>query len=325
MDIVAALAIASLIASLAALIVQTVMLWQHRRESHHYGRLHVFAMLACWLITACFVGGYIAIVSGAVRQDIVAVRFFRPLIPFLFGFLTWLIWLSHQAVRRQGEFVANVSHELRTPLNIIIGYAEILMRNDAPDRVYHEMILAAADRMRFLINNILSVAKLEHKAALDHTAVRLDLAVMESVRGNEVLARRDNVQVVYTPSPITVRGNEAYLVLMINNVIRNAVKFSVRKEGGGVVNIAVFESDGGGVVKVVDNGVGMTHDVMDNLFKRFYQGDGSDTRRFSGVGLGLYLVKKIVDAHSGRIFINSHEGEGTAVIIWIPSAKSENS
>lgn len=218
----------------------------------------------------------------------------------------------------QQEFVANVSHELRTPLNIIMGYAA----PELADARHFPTIYRAATRMRFLVDNVLGVSRLEEGGALRKTAVDLADIAAESVAGLSIQAQRNDISLQTGLEVAVVYGSEPALVLLVNNLLHNAIKFN---RPGGNVRISTFAAnDGGGVIQINDTGIGIAADDFPRLFRRFEQLDGSDRRNFTGVGIGLYFVDLIVQAHNGRIEVHSQPGKGSLFEVWLPGARNDN-
>jgi signal transduction histidine kinase len=111
-----------------------------------------------------------------------------------------------------------------------------------------------------------------------------------------------------------VLGDTLALHRVLDNLVGNALKFT---PAGGHVDVRLAQHDNSVLLEVSDNGIGISGDQLTHIFERFYQVNGSATRRYGGVGLGLALVKGVVDLYQGRIEVDSHEGEGTTIRIWL--------
>jgi len=174
---------------------------------------------------------------------------------------------------------------------------------------------ACAVRMRWLVENVLGLAKIE---AGEHIDIRpFDLADMvgDVVESLDVMAARNKVRVVLCElSSIPYVGNEQLLWLAVANLINNAIKFSP----GGEVSVKLKEEDGTAVIKVSDNGIGMSKETQAVIFQRFRQGDGSDTRRYGGTGIGLFFADLVAKFHSGRIEVESEPGKGSTFRLILP-------
>ena len=221
--------------------------------------------------------------------------------------------------RLQEQFIANVSHELRTPLGIIFGYSELahldMIEAEKMPAAWKQVYLSA-QRMRWLVENVLGVAKIESgnvpRDLFDLTAV-----VREMVTGIRILPLTISTAVTIDmedETPLIVNGSEPLIALAVANLLNNAVKFSP----GGKVTVRLEEDDTAVSVAVSDTGIGMSKATQAIIFERFRQGDGSDTRKFGGTGIGLYFVKLVADLHNGRIDVDSAPGEGSTFWLRLP-------
>lgn len=219
------------------------------------------------------------------------------------------------------EFLSRIGHELRTPLTGILGYADILLRRPVPEdraRVWHDEILQSARRLLRIVEMLEFFASegagrvVLRPEAVDVRAVVNGIASAWSERlpPNLTLGRR-------LPSgEALVTADPRWLSLAVDELIDNAVKFS--PDGGRIV-IRVTPAPESVEVSVADQGMGMTAQHYDELFGEFVQGDQSDTRRFGGLGLGLAVVRRVVEGHGGTIACRSTPGRGTTVTINLPA------
>ncbi|GAC1479502.1 MAG: hypothetical protein NVS1B12_16840 [Acidimicrobiales bacterium] len=260
-------------------------------------------------ITASALRGPDNVVAGAVF----VVRDLRP---------------ERQVERVKSEFLSRIGHELRTPLTGILGYAEILLRRPVPEpraRDMHQQIVDAGRRLYRVVQ------MLEFSAAAEagRSLLRSEpLDVREVV--SEVLdgwgPRLDEAHTISRRVPKglpPIRGDRRWLTMAIDELVDNAVKFS--PAGGRVsVSAAVVEMPGDPTsaaldISVVDRGLGMSEVEQRDAFADFVQGDSSDTRRFGGLGLGLSLVKRVAEAHGGRVVVESIPRKGSKFSIVIPT------
>ncbi len=245
--------------------------------------------------------------------------------------------------RLKSNFLATVSHELRTPLTSIIGYSDMLATGIAgPLNVeqseFVETIRSKGDHLLALISSLLDLNKLEQgKMSLNRDDVD-PLALVTDVAKTlaPMAAKKDvRIEVEAEPALAPVRADPVRLRQVLLNLSENAVKFSPK--GGRVVLGArrVERSDGSedpmGLVllgtpthdlelSVRDSGPGIPADEHERIFDAFYQVDGSSTREHGGTGLGLSIVKRLVDAHGGRVWVESVVGDGTTFRVTIPEA-----
>jgi PAS domain S-box-containing protein len=233
---------------------------------------------------------------------------------------------EREAERAKGELLANISHELRTPLVPIKGYAELLLRRDVPRdkaRESLEEIVDAADRLEIVVQRLLDVAAQESGPR----DVRYDRVPVEPLLDAVVDRWKERVD---SKHPITrsvprqipdLMGDRELLERCFDELIDNAVKFS--PEGGAVaVTARAFENGSGSKVdiSVRDHGIGIPPDRREAIFEDFAQADGSPTRVFGGLGLGLALVRRIVEAHNGELKFETEPGEGSRFSVILPVA-----
>lgn len=212
------------------------------------------------------------------------------------------------------DFVSNVSHEIKTPLSIIQNYSMLLQNNkltkEERDKYLKEMVVATK-RLSNLITNILKLNKLENQK-LDFELEKFNLGeeLRLCVLQFEELLEKKNITIDCDIEDIQVVSAKELLQLVWNNLLSNAIKFT---ENAGTISVNVYQEKKYAVVKVSDNGCGMTSDVGKHIFDKFYQGDTS--RASDGNGLGLALVKRVIDILGGKIYVESELGKGSTFIV----------
>lgn len=255
-----------------------------------------------------------------------------------------------EAESARREFSSNVSHEMKTPLQVISGYAE-LMQNDMVKKKDRQkfagIIYDEAQRMRNLINDVLTLSKLDESAFQKQDALPVDLlAVAERMSERlEGFAHDQHVALKVGGTHVTVAGNESLIEEMMYNLVENGIRYN--REGGSVdVRVSVEflgESaakaaalsaalngveaasepveypDKVAVVRISDTGKGIPADEQEKVFERFYRVDKSRSKETGGTGLGLAIVKHAVLYHEGAITVNSKEGEGTTFTLRFPA------
>jgi len=231
------------------------------------------------------------------------------------------------ANRLKSEFVATMSHELRSPLNIIIGYHELLMDGAfGPLNDLQRDPLRRADRsareLLDLISATLDLSRLEAKRiALDLSQV--DIAELVDEVGREYATVLDRPALAvrwFTAHGLPpLRTDRVKLKMVLKNLVGNAVKFTDRGE----VSLAATARDDGVEFTVVDTGVGIPHDAQLMIFEPFRQLEVTRTRLRGGAGLGLYIVKRLLDALGGTIAVESEVGRGSVFRVWLPTRAAE--
>jgi signal transduction histidine kinase len=236
---------------------------------------------------------------------------------------------AETASRAKSAFLANISHELRTPLNAINGFSQIMKDQmfgplGNPRYVqYAGLIHESGRHLLQLIEDILDLSKIESGSVeLQESTFGAAAAVEVSVGLLIERARRDGVQ-LYTriaPDLPDLHADERRFRQIALNLVANAVKFT--PEGGTVVVSAGRDEDGAFVLTVGDTGVGIAAEDMARIMAPFVQGGESGDRNLEGAGLGLPLVKLLVDLHGGELAIESTPGKGTTVTVRMPAART---
>lgn len=218
------------------------------------------------------------------------------------------------------DFSANVSHELKTPLTTIRGFGEMMENGIISDpedvRRYGGTICRESTRLLTLINDIMRLSELENDAS---TARTESVELLQTARDCEeilsVKAEELDINVTVEGEPVEISGNLSYLTELILNLMDNSIKYN--KPGGRVLT-KVSPADGGCVISVEDNGIGISEDDRERIFERFYRVDKSRSKETGGTGLGLSIVKHIVVIYGGRLDIDSEIGKGTKITVFIP-------
>jgi signal transduction histidine kinase len=234
---------------------------------------------------------------------------------------------QRRLARQQMEFVASVSHELRTPLAVICSAGENLADGVVADaaqvKTYGSLIEAEGRRLGDMVERVLRFAGI-NSGHQTQVRAEVDLAqvVAAAVHGVEGEARERGVGVALQPNatlPATVGDAEA-LRSAVQNVIGNAVKYS---EAGGSVEVMVDVVDGGTVrIRVADRGIGIDAADLADVFKPFFRGRRAVEAQVRGSGIGLSVVKYVVQSHGGDVRVESRAGEGTTVTIVLPIVSS---
>ena len=228
--------------------------------------------------------------------------------------------------RLKDEFISLVSHELRTPLTSIRGYLELLLDGGAGELTEDQgRFLAVVDRnskrLMHLVGDLLFLAQVEAgKLALELTDVDLDDVVAEAVEAAKPFADEKGIELRTTvePTPLMI-GDRGRLAQVLDNLVSNALKFT---SDGGSVDVLVSSTNGEAVVEVRDTGMGIPQTEQGQLFDRFFRSSEATERAIPGTGLGLTIVKAIVERHEGTIEVDSAEGVGTTMRVRLPVRKS---
>ena len=219
----------------------------------------------------------------------------------------------------KAEFVSTVSHELRSPLTPIMGFAELLTMIDTNTETVREMageILRQAQHMQRLVDDLLDVSHMEAgRLRLELIEIDLDPLLRRTVR--EFSRQSDRHQIIYhrlSPLP-RVRGDAVRLRQVLDNLLTNAIKYS---PDGGRIDVRAWCTEQEIAISVADQGIGLPPDKIGRLFEKFYRVDNALAHRVRGSGLGLAIVKHLVDAHGGRIWVESEPGRGSTFTFTVP-------
>lgn len=231
---------------------------------------------------------------------------------------------SMEEVRQ--EFISNVSHEIQSPLTSISGFAALLRNDDLPKEQrahYLDIIETESKRLSGISDNLLKLSALEGKTQppakapfsltgqLEHTLLMLEPQWTAKHLSMELSLER-----------ITLSGDEDLLSQVWINLLHNAVKFT--HEGGGIT-VTLSAQEGQAIARIADTGPGIAPEDLMHVFERFYKADKARDRSLGGNGLGLPLVKTIVELHGGQITVDSQPGQGTVFAVTLPGVLQSGS
>jgi two-component system CheB/CheR fusion protein len=236
---------------------------------------------------------------------------------------------AEAANRLKDEFLATLSHELRNPLNVVIGYSELLRRTE--DLNNSAFVSRAADVIRRnalaqsqLVSDLLDLSRLQMgKLAINQHPVSLLTIITDAIETVKADAEVKNISLKLNAStdPFMVDGDPVRLGQIAWNLLNNAVKFT---PAGGEITITLSEKDEGAQFSIEDTGQGIAPEFLPHVFEIFRQGDASSSRRQGGLGIGLALVKQLVELHGGLVRAESEGvGRGAKLSVWLPLRESE--
>lgn len=223
----------------------------------------------------------------------------------------------------KNEFLSNVSHELKTPLISIMGYGELMsdgtlgVLNEQQTKAI-EAVVRNSERLKRLINSLLDLSIAQDgrgKYISDPLQINeiIDSAILNI--SSQVEKKQIVIEKNIPANLPLINGDKDHLIQLIINLIDNAVKFT---PSGGLITVTVREEENDIHIMVSDNGIGIPKEAIPDVFKLFYQIDGSMKRRYQGTGVGLHLCKQIVEIHKGSIWVDSTEGVGTTIHVSLP-------
>jgi signal transduction histidine kinase len=276
-------------------------------------------------------------VQGETIDEVVRARFYRNMFLLLLLDLiliggAWIVYRTLrqevELVRLKSDFVSNVSHELRTPLSLIRMYAETLHmgRIRDPERMqgYYATMLQETERLTRLVNNILNFSRMEAgKKQYQMRETDLSALVRKVLETYEPHLQNLGFTIsVHCHDVPLILGDEESLAESLINILDNAAKYS---DSDKRIRVATGRLDGTVFVEVEDHGIGIAPDQREKIFEKFYRVSGGLVHNTKGSGLGLALVKYIVDAHGGTVRVRSTPGEGSTFTLSFPAVPGAGS
>lgn len=226
----------------------------------------------------------------------------------------------------QSSFISDVSHELRTPMTIISGFVDGVLDGTIPEeehKKYLEIVLSEIKRLNRLVNDLLEMSRL-NSGKIEYKMVPFDIT--ENVRKAVVSFEKGidekhiDVSVDFEDDAMYVAGNSDSIYRVITNLMDNAVKFTPE---GGQIKIKTETEGNKTVISIENSGNGLTEKELNHIWDRFYQTDKSRSAEKRGVGLGLYIVKNIMQAHNNEIYAESEEGKWTRFVFELDTVKNK--
>jgi signal transduction histidine kinase len=245
------------------------------------------------------------------------------------GSLAGRIWTLREVTadreldRMRDAFVATVSHELRTPLTSISGFLEMMQEEEQglgeSGKHYLEVIRRGTERLHALVEDLLLIAQIEaNRVELQLGPVDVAELTSRSVEAMRPSADDKGVSLeLVTDHPPVVSGDRNRLTQVLDNLVSNAIKFTT---DGGAVTVSVAAADGGLRLVVADTGIGVPVEEQGQVFSRFFRASTATRLAIPGTGLGLSISRALIEQHGGTITLTSAEGEGTQVVVTLPSA-----
>ncbi len=225
------------------------------------------------------------------------------------------------------EFVADVSHELKTPITSIMGYADTLLEGEYDAEIKNKflnVIATEARRMAKLVSDLLDLSRCDNGQVVAEKT-EFDLGQMvkkcQEKLQIEIDKKGHKVECFVTANVPLVYADKADIERVVLNILSNSIKYT---NEGGTINIYVGFVYNDAYIKIKDNGLGIPDSDLNKIFERFYRVDKARTRAMGGTGLGLSIAKEILDRNNGSIDIKSEVGQGTEVVIRIPTKPEKN-
>ena len=221
------------------------------------------------------------------------------------------------------DFVANVSHELRTPVTSIKGFSETLIdgayKDEATLLSFLEIILTETNRLETLIEELLELSRVEQSGfRVDAQPTDMKAVIEYAIEMVHPALEEKKMNLKTSLEPLTVAGDANRLIQILMNLLANAVNYSAPAK---TISISLYKRKNQAVIEIRDEGIGVEPSEINRLFERFYRVDKARSRNSGGTGLGLSIVKHLVEAHQGKIEVQSKPGKGSTFTIFLPLAE----
>ncbi len=223
--------------------------------------------------------------------------------------------------RLRSELIANVSHELRTPLGLIKISASSLLMDDADfdQETQQKFLLSISEettKLERIVEHLLDLGRIESgRLSLDRRLTDLNPLIGNTVKSMEALSNQHHLITHLPAEPLVARVDAKRIEQVLRNLLDNAIKYS---PGGGTITVQAYRDNLQIVVAVSDEGIGIPAEEWDRIFERFHRAENEVTRRLRGAGLGLAVCRGIVEAHGGRIWVESQPGAGSTFCFTLP-------
>lgn len=225
--------------------------------------------------------------------------------------------------RMKNEFIRMATHDLRNPLNVILGYLRVLDRIEvgAADKPRldeaRKNIQLSVEKMRTLVTDILDLAQIETGQGLHLAPTPLGAFLERNLQGLRMVAQEKGIALHYTPpeEDVALMLDENRMSRVIDNLVSNAIKYTPQ---GGQVRVSAQKQNGTVQIDVSDTGLGIPEGDLPHVFEAFYRIEHGAYQREEGSGLGLSIVKTIVEQHNGAIDVTSEVGKGSTFRVWLP-------
>ena len=227
---------------------------------------------------------------------------------------------ARRVEQMKSEFVSTAAHELRTPLATIIGYADLMLSHPVQTRdklhEYLTLIIARAEHLSHIVSDLLDVSRIEAGEGLKliFEPCRLDLLCQEAASAHKDIHEYHPIEFDFPQEDTVIEGDRFALMQVIENLLSNAIKYSPQ---GSLIRIGLTPEPDCCELTVADEGIGMSAEQVEHVFEKFYRANISNAA-IPGTGLGMTIVKYLIDAHHGLIAIDSAPGAGTTVHIRLP-------
>ena len=243
----------------------------------------------------------------------------------LFGLTINSLKKEKTILKETKDFVNNMTHELRTPITNIALASNFLVRNSLNDlekiKLYSEVIQVENKKLNQLVERTLTVASLERGELIDLSSkINIHEVIKEAIQNLsiQIKDKGGEFHISYEAKEYFILGDRAHIAGIFSNLLDNAIKYTINKP---MVSVKTYNSENNIVITISDNGIGIPQKNHNQIFESFYRIYNENTNSIKGYGLGLAYVKKVIEAHQGKICLSSIPGEGSQFDIFLPLTK----
>jgi PAS domain S-box-containing protein len=230
---------------------------------------------------------------------------------------------AQKAITARDAFLSIASHELKTPLTSLLGYAQVMQRRltheqsiSPRDQRALQVLVTQAERLNKMVSSLLDLSRIKlGQLSIERTPLDLGALARRVVNEFQPVVEHHTVNLIAADEALIVEGDELRLDQVLQNLIQNAIKYS---PAGGPIEVRVAREHRLVSVSVSDQGMGIPDAALSQLFTRFYRADNAQSQHISGMGVGLFVVKEVVDLHGGEVAVESTEGVGSTFTIRLP-------
>lgn len=227
-----------------------------------------------------------------------------------------------QLAQQKRNFLLSISHELKSPLSSIRLILETIQKRSLTQEQIYKLTsngIHENDRLNTLVNNLLIATRMETNYIPVYENIQLNEIVVEIIEHFKIIEPDFVFNFHIDPNMKNIKAEKTGLVSVINNLVENAVKYSKLNKK---IYVEIQQDQQNTIIKVLDNGIGISDQEKKIVFNRFYRIGNEDTRETKGTGLGLYIVKQIVLAHGGRVYIKDNKPTGSIFVVELPINKT---
>ena len=218
----------------------------------------------------------------------------------------------------KGDIIANVSHELRTPMTIAKGFVELAMEEKDEEERKKELakVIEALEKQNAIIGDLIAMADASReKLRLNISRFSIKDLIQRAVKNKKQEITKNNIEIEVYADDFKINADFDKLLHALTNLIDNAIKFNHQQ---GRITVRGRKGENSAVISVADTGIGISKDVLPRVFDPLFQMDASTRRKYGGTGMGLAVVRTIVEAHGGEVYVESSPGEGSTFTLVLP-------